>query len=47
MLEPKFNLDNIGENPNVNITIPENIANIHQEPNFNHEDPRIQEITRI
>ena len=47
MLKPKFNLNNIGENPNVNIIIPENIVDIHQEPDFNHEDPRIQETTGV
>ncbi len=45
MLKPNFNLDNIGEHPT--FTVPENIVDIHEEPNFNHEDPRIQEITRI
>jgi hypothetical protein len=45
MLKPNFNLDNIGEYPT--FTVPENIVDIHEEPNFNHEDPRIQETTRI
>ena len=45
MLKPNFNLDNIGEHPT--FTVPENIVDIHEEPNFNYEDPRIQEITRI
>ena len=47
MLKPNFNINNIGEHPI--FTMPGNIMDIHEEPNYSkaYENQRLQHITGV
>ena len=47
MLKPNFNLENVGDNPT--FTMPGNIVNIHEEPDYSkvYDNQELQQNTGV